>query len=313
MNDTDDPRPTTVVVAGAGCAGLLATNRLLGSLTRAERQRLAVTVTNPRSAFVERIRLHHIGSGALASVQRPLAELLYPDPHVIVGVAPAIDADEHTVGEETTDDRRMVVDYSTSCSTSSPSSPRTAHRDVTGARSLPPNPTGAPMSSPRTYAAPMMFGALMLLATACSGGSDPDDGKPAPATTVRPGQIDPAPATSVSIADSPIGSLLVDGTGRTLYVFDADEAETSNCYDACAAAWPPLLTASTPSAGADVTAPDLGTTARHDGTEQVTYHGRPLYTFAGDHEPGDTNGHDLDEFGATWHAVGADGTPIGTT
>ena len=61
-----------VVVLGAGYAGMIATNRFLGSLTGPERQRTSVTVVNPRSEFVERIRLHELAAGSRTSVTIPL-------------------------------------------------------------------------------------------------------------------------------------------------------------------------------------------------------------------------------------------------
>jgi predicted lipoprotein with Yx(FWY)xxD motif len=159
----------------------------------------------------------------------------------------------------------------------------------------------------RITAVPITLGALALLATACAGGGSSQPA--APVTTAAPAPS----ATSVALAGSPIGTLLVDGSGRTLYLFEADTTGASTCYDACAAAWPPLLTSAPPVGVADVAAVDLGTTARRDGTQQVTYHGHPLYLFTGDRKAGDTNGQDVEAFGAEWYAVGADGSSIGGT
>lgn len=82
-----------VVIVGAGYAGLMATNRLLGSLTDVERQRVRVTVLNPRTAFVERIRLHELVGGSRTSVERSLSDLLHPAAQLVEGTAIAIDAD----------------------------------------------------------------------------------------------------------------------------------------------------------------------------------------------------------------------------
>jgi Secreted repeat of unknown function len=46
----------------------------------------------------------------------------------------------------------------------------------------------------------------------------------------------------------------------------------------------------------------LGTVARADGQQQVTYDGKPLYFFSGDKAPGDTNGHGV---GSVWFAAKA--------
>jgi hypothetical protein len=57
-------------------------------------------------------------------------------------------------------------------------------------------------------------------------------------------------------------------------------------------------------------AADLGTITRSDGTKQVTYDGHPLYYFAGDSGPGQTNGQGSDGFGAKWWLVAPAGTQI---
>jgi predicted lipoprotein with Yx(FWY)xxD motif len=91
------------------------------------------------------------------------------------------------------------------------------------------------------------------------------------------------------------GTLLVATSNQmTLYTFDKDVAGsgTSNCTGGCLTTWPALTVAAgdTPSGGAGVTG-TLGTITRaDDGSLQVTYNGLPLYFFANDKAPGDTNG-----------------------
>jgi len=85
---------------------------------------------------------------------------------------------------------------------------------------------------------------------------------------------------------------LTDTKGMTLYIFDEDSTGSSSCYDSCAKAWPPLLTTES-----DFTAP-ISVTNRKDTTLQIAYQGKPLYTFQGDHNPGDKNG---DGLGGVWH------------
>jgi NADH dehydrogenase FAD-containing subunit len=77
--------PIDVVVIGAGYAGVMAANRLLGSLTDVERRRVRVTVVNPRPDFVERIRLHELAAGTREVVSVPLIEVLHEDATLIVG------------------------------------------------------------------------------------------------------------------------------------------------------------------------------------------------------------------------------------
>ena len=54
----------------------------------------------------------------------------------------------------------------------------------------------------------------------------------------------------------------------------------------------------------------LGTVERRDGAKQVTYNGWPLYYYARDQNPGDTNGQDVEGFGAEWYLVTPDGNPV---
>ncbi len=102
-----------------------------------------------------------------------------------------------------------------------------------------------------------------------------------------------------------LGSFLTDSAGMTLYIFTKDTPNTSNCYNACANNWPPLLTSGNATGGTGVTASMLGTTMRTDGLTQVTYNGWPLYYFAGDKAAGDTNGEGK---GNVWYVI----TPAGT-
>ena len=105
--------------------------------------------------------------------------------------------------------------------------------------------------------------------------------------------------------------ILVDAQGRTLYLFEADiELGKSNCEGPCATAWPPFLSTGTPQAATGASANLVGTTARADGTTQVTYAGHPLYYFVGDKAPGDTTGQDIDQFGAKWYVLAKDGKKI---
>lgn len=122
-----------------------------------------------------------------------------------------------------------------------------------------------------------------------------------------------AGAAEVTTTSGPLGDFLVDGAGRTLYLFDADPEGTSGCYDQCAAAWPPLATNGDPTAGTGVTAKQLSTSTRTDGLVQVLYNGHPLYTYGQDTAPGQTNGQGSDQFGGMWFVVSAGGTAITPT
>ena len=117
-------------------------------------------------------------------------------------------------------------------------------------------------------------------------------------------------ATSVGASQSKFGSILVDGRGHSLYLFDRDRNGKSSCYGGCAGEWPPLIASGKPLAGAGAKASLLGTTKRADGRMQVTYDHHPLYTFVKDKRKGQTNGEGLSAFGAKWYAVSPAGARV---
>lgn len=169
--------------------------------------------------------------------------------------------------------------------------------------------------------------AAALLVTALSGcGSSSPSHSSAADTTVpaaaAPSTVGAAADTSSSPsaqatvathnAGGKLGTILVDGKGRTLYLFQADKTDKSTCTGACAGAWPPLLTKGQPKAGTGAKSNLLGTSKRSDGTTQVTYNKHPLYFFAGDSKPGQTNGQDLNQFGALWYVLNPAGKQVET-
>jgi predicted lipoprotein with Yx(FWY)xxD motif len=120
----------------------------------------------------------------------------------------------------------------------------------------------------------------------------------------------PTAGTTVKIAKSPFGRILVDANGRTLYDFQPDLHGASTCYGACAALWPPLTTTGKPHAGSGVAPSLLGTTRRSDGKVEVTYGGHPLYYYVADTRSGQTTGQGLNQFGAPWWVISAAGKEI---
>jgi predicted lipoprotein with Yx(FWY)xxD motif len=119
-----------------------------------------------------------------------------------------------------------------------------------------------------------------------------------------------AKGATVDVRKSKLGTMLVDSSGRSLYLFEADKGPSSTCSGSCAAAWPPLTTSGAPKAGGGVKQALLGTTKRKDGSTEVTYHGHPLYYYAGDSAPGATTGQALDQFGAEWYVLAPSGNKI---
>jgi predicted lipoprotein with Yx(FWY)xxD motif len=115
----------------------------------------------------------------------------------------------------------------------------------------------------------------------------------------------------VKTAKSRFGKIIVDGRGRTLYLFEKDGRRHSACTGACATYWPPLLTSARPVAGTGVKQRLLGTIRRSNGKKQVTYNGHPLYRYIQDTKPGQIMGQDSHFFGAGWYVVSPSGRKIG--
>jgi predicted lipoprotein with Yx(FWY)xxD motif len=112
-------------------------------------------------------------------------------------------------------------------------------------------------------------------------------------------------AVAAGLKTAKIGSatVLTNAKGFTLYSFAPDTSTKSNCNGTCAQNWPPVkpVTAS----GVKGT---FGTIKRSDGSTQLTFHGHPLYTFAGDTSPGQASGNGIAAFGGLWHEATASGT-----
>lgn len=109
------------------------------------------------------------------------------------------------------------------------------------------------------------------------------------------------------------GAYLVDADGQALYLFTADKRGSGNtkavsdCYDACADAWPPLLSKAQPQVRGKADASLLGTMQRRNGETQVTYDGWPLYYYVKDKGQDEPAGQDVHGFGGEWYLV----TPAG--
>jgi predicted lipoprotein with Yx(FWY)xxD motif len=114
----------------------------------------------------------------------------------------------------------------------------------------------------------------------------------------------------LALNETKLGKIITDGNGMTLYMYPPDTRNpiTSNCYDQCARAWPPLLTSGKPEIkGAGLDPALIGTTTRKDGAIQVAYNGWPLYYWNRDRNPGDTLGQGV---GDIWWVMTADGGTI---
>ena len=125
---------------------------------------------------------------------------------------------------------------------------------------------------------------------------------PSPTTSPEPAER----GTRLVAAESDFGTMLFDATGQAIYLFDVETTSEPRCYDACAEAWPPVLTKRQPVAGEGLDAALLGTVERADGTTQVTYGDHPLYFYA--HEgKNEVLCHDVFLNGGNWYVVQPDG------
>ena len=154
--------------------------------------------------------------------------------------------------------------------------------------------------TPKTVLWALLVTAAAVLLAACgssSGGT---------ASTSQGSKVPAAAGASsgaVATGTTDVGTVLVDGSGKTLYAFAADTRGTSNCSGSCAQYWPPV-TAKAGSLGhsAAVTA-RLGTITRDDGSTQLTVDGWPMYTYAGDSAAGQATGQGKNLSGGLWWVV----------
>ena len=149
-----------------------------------------------------------------------------------------------------------------------------------------------------------------LLISACGSSTTPGGAAGASTTTPTASASQSQTSATVGVASNKLGQILVDGRGFSLYLFEADTTTKSTCSGDCAANWPPLLTTGAPMAAGAATQAMLATTARSDGTTQVTYNGHPLYFFVSDTKAGDTHGQGLTAFGAGWDVLSPAGNKI---
>ncbi|WP_222869820.1 COG4315 family predicted lipoprotein [Actinomadura decatromicini] len=159
--------------------------------------------------------------------------------------------------------------------------------------------------------------AALLEVAGCGDGDSSATNQAATATVQSPAPSQTGAATGETIKTATVGNLgqiLVDGEGRTVYLFEKDTGTASTCSGSCAAVWPPVATSGKPQAGPGADATKLGTTRRGDGSAQVTYGGHPIYYYAPDGtSPGSAKGQGLNQFGAKWYVLSASGNKVQST
>ncbi len=169
-------------------------------------------------------------------------------------------------------------------------------------------------SGRRLLGGSLLLGAAITVA-ACGASSSTTGSGSSPSS----GSASSAPAgastsaVTISAQSVPgVGTVLVNGQGRTLYLLNSEKGGKITCTDAngCTKIWPDTelpkgMTAA--KAGSGVQASLLGTVKGDNGALYVTYHGWPLYTFSGDSGSGAAHGQGITSFGGTWYALTSSG------
>jgi predicted lipoprotein with Yx(FWY)xxD motif len=142
--------------------------------------------------------------------------------------------------------------------------------------------------------------AAAFVIAACGGSSSPASSGGADSSATPASSAPAAGSSALKTAKVGGATVVTNAKGLTLYWFVPDTATTSKCNASCATFWPPVKGPAT--AGAGVTG-KLATITRADGSAQATYNGHPLYTYVGDHAPGQATGNGLNINGGVWHEV----------
>lgn len=133
--------------------------------------------------------------------------------------------------------------------------------------------------------------ALALLAAACgsssSGGTSTGSGSGSSTLT----SAKTVAASSLQTKSTPIGTVLVDPKGHTIYMLVGDSTSHHTCTSSCEAFWPPVT----------------------QGGSQIVINGHPAYTFVNDSSAGQTHGEGSKDTWGTWWALNASGNPITST
>jgi predicted lipoprotein with Yx(FWY)xxD motif len=166
----------------------------------------------------------------------------------------------------------------------------------------------------------LLLAAGAIVLAACGGGTSShsstatqppasqSSSAPPAASASSPAASTPTSPTVIGVSNARFGPILTDARGMTLYIATGDTATQTGCTADCLNFWPPLILPAgqgQPVAGPGVTG--LGTFMRSDGI-QVTYHGKPLYTWSKDTAPGQVTGEGVVDSGGTWHVATVAGT-----
>ncbi|HLZ22859.1 MAG TPA: hypothetical protein VKQ30_12115 [Ktedonobacterales bacterium] len=143
-----------------------------------------------------------------------------------------------------------------------------------------------------------LLGALTL--SACGAADTPLGGSAPTSTSTSSSGSSALISTRNATVKGVSETVLTTAQGMTLYYFDKDTATSVACASGCVSNWPPLLTHYGAAPTSDTTLPGGLSILNAANGQQVMYNGHPLYTFAGDKSPGDTNG---DGIRGLWHVA----------
>lgn len=149
----------------------------------------------------------------------------------------------------------------------------------------------------------LAVGATAALTLSACGGSSSTTASPGASGTTSGSAT---PAAGLHVASTSLGHVLVDSSGRTVYMLTADSPGHSSCSSACLAYWPPVA----PGAKASTVTAKVASTTASNGSKIVTAGGWPLYTFIQDQKPGDVTGEGVATYGGVWYAVSPSGQPV---
>ncbi len=143
----------------------------------------------------------------------------------------------------------------------------------------------------RTFAALIVLFITMALAACGSSTTSGSSSNPTPAATTPSSTSSNAlvKTTTATVKGKSV-TILTDAQGKTLYYFTPDTSTKAACTAACAQNWPPLLATGSGTLTGATSLPGKLTMQTTENGNQVEYNGHPLYTFAGDSGPGQTNG-----------------------
>ena len=152
---------------------------------------------------------------------------------------------------------------------------------------------------------------VLAIGLAACGGSSNSSGGSSNASSTAPAQTSSSSSTVSTKSVSGVGTVLVDSQGHALYMNNQDTASKQACTSACQAFWPPLKASGQPTSSDSAIQAKLGVS-----NGQVTFDGKPLYTFVQDTSPGQVTGNGfMDSFGGTnftWSVAMAGGSSSGS-